>query len=96
MHFEEFKLGGKKNRYLKTTTIPSNTLNPLLMYPKGPSAIILSNISAANTAENAMLLISTSTVNSSGWKYLIYYYGVHYLIKYKKDGININFYFSQM
>lgn len=52
--------------YLSTTTTPSKTLNPLLMYPNGPSAIILSNISTAKTAENTILLTSTTIVNCSG------------------------------
>lgn len=48
------------------TMIPSNTLNPLLMYPQGPSAITFKNISAANIAEKTILLYSTITVSSMG------------------------------
>lgn len=47
--------------------MPSKTLNPFEMYPKGPSAMTFSSISTANIAENTILLISTMTVNSSGW-----------------------------
>lgn len=56
--------------YLRTTMIPSKTLKPFEMYPKGPSAMILSSISTAKIPEKTTLLISTITVNSGGyhWK----------------------------
>lgn len=47
--------------------MPSNTLKPLAIYLKGPSAIILRSISTANIAEKITLLISTATVRLSGW-----------------------------
>lgn len=51
---------------LKITMIPSNTLNPLLMYLNGPSASNFRSISKAKMAEKTMLLVSTVIVNSSG------------------------------
>lgn len=61
------KIFGNRITCLSMTIMPSKTLNPLEMYLKGPSEIILSSISTANTAEKTMLLISTITVSSSGW-----------------------------
>lgn len=59
---------GRDERYLMMTMMLSNMLYGFLMYPNKPKASSMKPISRTNMLVNTMLLISRTSVSSSGWK----------------------------